>query len=134
MNVSYIYDIKYKFTKGQNKWNMRSNALPCLAIFENEPSIKTLVCKYKSKYILDTFGEEIIALNPLIDVFQLEFEKFECYRLFVCYSNWLLKLHKSQICFNVKLNMHLYTHSFILSMFIISLIIKLQNYMVPEQN
>ena len=23
---------------------------------------------------LDTFGEEIIALNPLIDVFQLDFE------------------------------------------------------------
>ena len=56
----------------------RSNALPCLALFEAEPSIKTLVCKYKSKYILDTFAEEIIALNPLIDVFQLDFEKFEC--------------------------------------------------------
>ena len=87
MNVSYIYDITYKFTKGQNKRNKRSNALPCLALFETEPSIKTLVCKYKSKYILDTFGEEIIALNPLIDVFQLDFEKFECCRLFVCYSN-----------------------------------------------
>ena len=36
----------------------------------------------KSKYILDTFGEEAIALNPLIDVFQLDFEKFECCRLF----------------------------------------------------
>ena len=83
MNVSYIYDITYKFTKGQNK----SNALPCLALFETEPSIKNMVCKYKSKYILDTFGEEIIVLNPLIDVFQLDFEKFECCRLFVCYSN-----------------------------------------------
>ena len=30
--------------------------------------------------------------------------------------------------------MHLYTHSFLLSMFIIFLIIKLRNYMVPEQN
>ena len=70
MNVSYIYDITYKFTKGQNKRNKRSNALPCLALFETEPSIKTLVYKYKSKYILDTFGEEIIALNPFIDVFQ----------------------------------------------------------------
>ena len=57
--------------------------MPCLALFETEPSIKTLVCKYKSKYILDTFGEEIIALNPLIDVFQLDFEKFECCRLIV---------------------------------------------------
>ena len=46
----------------------------------------------------------------------------------------LLKLQKSQICFNVKLNMHLYTHSFLLSMFIIFLIIKLRNYMVPGQN
>ena len=73
-------------------------------------------------------------MNPLIDVFQLDFEKFECCRLFVCYSNGLLKLHKSQICFNVKLNMHLYTHSFLLSMLIIFLIIKLQNYMVPVQN
>ena len=35
----------------------------------------------------ETFGEEIIALNPLIDVFQLDFEKFECCRLLVCYSN-----------------------------------------------
>ena len=42
---------------------------PCLALFETEPPIKTLVCKYKPKYILDTFGEEIIALNLLIDVF-----------------------------------------------------------------
>ena len=33
----------------------------------------------------ETFREEIIALNPLIDVFQLDFEKFECCRLFVCY-------------------------------------------------
>ena len=75
--------------------------MPCLALFETEPSIKTLVCKYKSKYILDKFSEEIIALNPLIDVFQLDFEKFECCRLFVCYSNWLLKqvsdLFKCQI-------------------------------------
>ena len=84
MIVSYIYDIIYKFTKGQNKWNQRSNALPCLALFETEPSIKTLVCKYKSKYILDTFSEGIIALNLLIDVFQLDFEKFECCRLFLC--------------------------------------------------
>ena len=62
---------------------MKSNALPCLALFETELSIKTLPCKYKSKYILDTFGEKIIALNPLIDVFQLDFEKFECCR-FLC--------------------------------------------------
>ena len=87
MNVSYIYDFTYKFTKGQNKRNQRSNALPCLALFETEPSIKTLVCKYKSNYNLDTFVEEIIALNPLINVFQLDFEKFECCRLVVCYSN-----------------------------------------------
>ena len=40
----------------------------------------------------------------------------------------------SDFFFNVKLNMHLYTHSFILSMFIIFLIMKLPNYMVPEQN
>ena len=39
---------------------------------------------FKSK---ETFGEEIIVLNPLINVFQLDFEKFECCRLFVCYSN-----------------------------------------------
>ena len=80
MNVSYIYDITYKFTSGQNKLNQQSNALPRLAIFETEPSIKRLVCKYKPKYIL----EEIIALNLIIDVFQLDFEKFECCRLFVC--------------------------------------------------
>ena len=86
MNVSYIFDIKYKLTKGQNKLNQRLNALPCLALFETEPSIKTLVCKYKPKYILDTC-KEIKALHPLIDVFQLDFEKFECCRLFVCYSN-----------------------------------------------
>ena len=78
--------------------------------------------------------KKTIALNPLIDVFQLDFEKFECCRLFVCCSNCLLKLHKSQICFNVKLNMHLYMHSFLLSMFIIFLIIKLRNYMVCGQN
>ena len=77
--------------------------------------------QYKPKYILEkeTFGEAIIALNSLIDVFQLDFEKFECCTLFVCYSNCLLKLHKSQICFNIKLNMYFYMHSFLLSMLII---------------
>ena len=87
MNVSYIYDITYKFTNGQI--NIISDQMPCLgkALFETEPSIKTLVRKYKPKYILDTFSEEVIALNLFLDVFQLDLEKFECCRLFMCYSN-----------------------------------------------
>ena len=38
-------------------------------------------------YNKETFGEEIVALNHIIDVFQLDFGKFGCCRLFVCYSN-----------------------------------------------
>ena len=38
--------------------------------------------------------------------------------------------HKSQICFNVKLNMLLYMHSILVSMFIMFPLIKLRNYMV----
>ena len=45
----------------------------------------------------------------------------------------LLKVHKSQICFNVKLNMHLYTHSFLVLMFIMFPIIKLRNDLVAVQ-
>ena len=43
-------------------------------------------------------------------------------------------VHKSQICFNGKLNMLLYMHSVLVSMFIMFPIIKLRNYMVPGQN
>ena len=32
MNASYIYDIAYKLTKGQNKGSQQSNVLPCLAL------------------------------------------------------------------------------------------------------
>ena len=46
----------------------------------------------------------------------------------------VLKVHKSQICFNVKLNMHLIMHSFLILMFIMFPIIKLGNYMVAGQN
>ena len=84
MSVTYMTS---NISLQRDKINEISDQMPCLALFETEPSIKTLVCKYKPKYILDTFGEEIIALNSLIDMFQLDFEKFECCRLFVCYSN-----------------------------------------------
>ena len=40
-------------------------------------------------------------------------------------------VHKSQMSFNVKLNMLLYMHSVLVSMFIMFPIIKLRNYMVP---
>ena len=43
-------------------------------------------------------------------------------------------VHKSQICFNVKLNMLLYMHSVLVLMFIMFHIIKLRNHMVPGQN
>ena len=46
----------------------------------------------------------------------------------------LLKVHKSQICFNVKLNTPLFTHSVLTLMFIMFPIIKLRNYMVAGQN
>ena len=67
----------------RGKINEISDQMPCLgkALFETEMSIKTSVCKYKPKYILYTFGEEIIALNLFLDVFQLDLEKFECCRL-----------------------------------------------------
>ena len=84
MSVAYMTSY---ISLQKDKINEISDQMPCLALFETKPSIKTLVCKNKSKYILDTFGEEIIALNLLIDVFQLDFEKFECCRLFVCCSN-----------------------------------------------
>ena len=83
---------------------------------------------------LETLSEEIIAPNNLIDVFELTFEKFKCCKGFASYSNCLLKVHKSQICFNVKLNMHLYMHSFLVLMFIMFPILKLRNYMVAGQN
>ena len=83
---------------------------------------------------LETLSEEIIALNKLIDVFELAFEKFKLCRSFASYSNLLLKVQKSQICFNVKLNMHLYMHSFLVLMFIMYQIIKLRNYKVAGQN
>ena len=79
-------------------------------------------------------SEEIIALNKLIDVFELAFEKFKCCGWFASYSNCLLKVHKSQICFIVKLNMHLYMHSFLVLMFIMFPIIKLRNNMAAGQN
>ena len=46
----------------------------------------------------------------------------------------LFKVHKSQFCFNVKLNMHFYMYSFLV-LFITFPIIKLRNYMVagPHQ-
>ena len=37
-------------------------------------------------------------------------------------------------CFNVKLNMYLYMHSFLVLMFIMFPTIKLRNYMVAGQN
>ena len=43
-------------------------------------------------------------------------------------------VHKSQICLNCKLNMLLYMHRVLVSMFIMFPIIKLRNYMVPGQN
>ena len=42
-------------------------------------------------------------------------------------------VHKSQIGFNVKLNMLLYMHSLLVSM-VIMFLIQLRNYMVPGQN
>ena len=43
-------------------------------------------------------------------------------------------VHKSQICFVVKLNMLLYIHIVLVSMFIMFPIIVLRNYTVPGQN
>ena len=43
-------------------------------------------------------------------------------------------VHKSQICFNVKLNIHLYVHSFLVLMFIMFPTIKLKEYMIEGQN
>ena len=43
----------------------------------------------------------------------------------------VLIVHKSRICFNVKLNMLFYMHSILVSMIIKFQIIKLRNYMVP---
>ena len=40
-------------------------------------------------------------------------------------------VHKSQICFNFKLNMRLYMHSVLVSIFIMLPILKLRNYIVP---
>ena len=36
MNATYIYDIAYKFTKGQKKWSQQSNALPYLVLYSEE--------------------------------------------------------------------------------------------------
>ena len=36
---------------------------------------------------LEALSEEIIALNKLIDVFELAFEKFKCWGWFASYSN-----------------------------------------------
>ena len=69
------------------------SAIKCLALSSNSirlnRQLKHLNANinqntFQSK---ETFGEEIIALNRLIDVFQLDFDKFECCRLFVCDSN-----------------------------------------------
>ena len=70
----------------------------------------------------------------LIDVFQHAFEMFKGFGWSACYSNGLLMVQKSQICFNVKLNMLLCMHSILVSMFIMFPLIKLRNYMVPGQN
>ena len=43
-------------------------------------------------------------------------------------------VHKSQICFVVKLNMRLYIHIILVSMFIMFPKIVLRNYTVPGQN
>ena len=43
-------------------------------------------------------------------------------------------IHKSQICFNVKLNMLLYMHTVLVMVVIMFPIIKLRNYMVPGLN
>ena len=68
-------------------------------------------------------------------MFQLAFEKFNKSCVwFDRYSKRLLMVHMSQICFNVKLDMLVYMHSVLVSMFIMFQIIKLRNYMVPGQN
>ena len=54
------------------------------------------------------------------------FEKFKSFWWFACYSNWLLMVHKFQICFIVKLFMLLYMHSILVSMFIMFPIIKIE--------
>ena len=75
----------------RDKINEVSDQMPCLVqyYYKSEPSIKRLVTNTNQNTFQnkETFGEVIIALNPLIDVFQLDFEKFECNRLIVCYSN-----------------------------------------------
>ena len=46
----------------------------------------------------------------------------------------IVKGTQVSVCFNVKLNMHLFMHSFLVKMFIMFPIIKLRNNMVAEQN